>query len=74
MKDVLNESNALYWVLRSPDWSGLACADCGGHRTCGRCGGSGGGPELPLRCGACNGTGECQSCAEEAAKKEARNV
>ena len=74
MNDILNESNIFCWVAVSPNVSGMrsvsgplpsVCLDCGGHQTCARCGGSGGGPELPLRCTPCDGTGACH-CARAA--------
>lgn len=71
MKDVFNESNVMYWVLASPDrveGHSVAgplpklCSECDGHLVCAKCGGSGGGMELPLACTACEGTGACPTC------------
>lgn len=46
------------------------CANCDGHQTCERCGGSGGGPDLPHRCISCDGTGRCSLCAPAPSTKE----
>ncbi len=46
-------------LTHSPDCKGIpgTCDACHEWSTCGRCGGSGGGPDPALKCIHCNGTG-----------------
>lgn len=81
----LTEDQSLVWVpvepiarfvdaalAPSPAPEVKPCPNCAGHQTCDRCGGSGGGPDLPHRCISCDGNGRCYLCAPapDAAKGE----
>ena len=56
----------------APAPSAKPCVNCDGHQTCERCGGSGGGPDLPHRCISCDGTGRCYLCAPAPSAKETK--